>query len=114
MEKTYNKLIRDKVPDSIEADGHIGHYEILDDIRFAEELKKKLVEESLEVANSQDRDSLVKELADLAEVSHTIMQRTGITSEEVEAERLSKLESKGGFEKQIYLTTVDEIENKGA
>lgn len=43
--KIYNKLVRDKITDIIEADGRIAKYRILDDNEYRQELNKKLQEE---------------------------------------------------------------------
>ena len=43
--KIYNKLVRDKIIDIIEADGRIAKYRILDDNEYRQELNKKLQEE---------------------------------------------------------------------
>lgn len=38
--KIYNKLVRDKITDIIEADGRIAKYRILDDNEYRQELNK--------------------------------------------------------------------------
>src|SRR5690554_4477438 len=66
MEKVikYDKLIRDRIPEIIEADGKRAVTEVLDDLAFKRYLDIKLEEELKEylVADS------VEELADLVEV----------------------------------------------
>lgn len=43
--KTYNKLVRDKIPDIIKADNRRPNFRILDEDEYKKELNKKLVEE---------------------------------------------------------------------
>ena len=43
---TYNKLVRDKIPEEIENQGKECKYEILDDEKYSKELDKKLLEEN--------------------------------------------------------------------
>ena len=43
--KVYNKLVRDKITDIIEADGRIAKYRILDNNEYRQQLNSKLQEE---------------------------------------------------------------------
>ena len=67
MEKIYNKLVRDNIPEIIKNNGEKPIITILDDIRYKEELEKKLYEEYLEVIESSG-DSRIEELADMLEI----------------------------------------------
>ena len=64
MTKIYNKLVRDRIPEIIEADGKVCTTEILPDDRYLRMLDAKLDEE---LAEYQESKSL-EELADLLEV----------------------------------------------
>lgn len=110
MEKIYNKLVRDKIPQIIEADNHTAVVRILDQEEFSAMLRAKLLEESQEVINAPDRDQLVGELADLKEVTDTIQRLENITDAEIEAVRAKKAEDRGGFQESIFLEKV--IENQ--
>ena len=53
MEKVYNKLVRDNIPNIIENDGIKVVTRILNNEEYKNELYKKLLEESNEVINSK-------------------------------------------------------------
>lgn len=67
MKQTFNKLVRDKIPNIIKQNGETPTIEILNDIEYKKELEKKLYEEYNEVINSNGIDRL-EELADMLEV----------------------------------------------
>jgi predicted house-cleaning noncanonical NTP pyrophosphatase (MazG superfamily) len=97
--KVYNKLVRDKIIDIIEADGRIAKYRILDNNEYKQELNKKLQEEVKEYIE----DNNVEELADIVEVIYGILNSMDITIEEFEKVRTKKQEERGAFNKRIYL-----------
>lgn len=99
MKKIFNKLVRDKIPEIIEANGESAEIEILDDQRFLQELHKKLFEE----ANEFVEEDSVEELADLMEVIYAIARLRGIDLEEVEKIRKEKAQKRGAFDKKIFL-----------
>lgn len=99
MKKVFNKLVRDKIPEIIEANGESAEIEILDDQRFLQELHEKLFEE----ANEFVEEDSVEELADLMEVIYAIARLRGIDLEEVEKVRKEKAQKRGAFEKKIFL-----------
>lgn len=102
---TYNKLVRDRIPEIIEANGKKAVYETItseeDYIKF---LKDKLVEEMNEFLESDD----VAELADMGEVMHGILEYKGVSVETFQRIRLEKLEKRGGFKKRLLLKEVIE------
>jgi predicted house-cleaning noncanonical NTP pyrophosphatase (MazG superfamily) len=103
----FNKLIRSHLPERLKVEGVKLFGRHLNDIEFAQELKNKLVEEAIEVKDSDCRDSLIKELADVMEVIESITSFYKITKEDIETERLVKLEINGYF---LAMNFVDYIE----
>lgn len=97
--KIYNKLVRDKITDIIEADGRAAKYRILDDNEYRQELNKKLQEEVKEYLEENN----VEELADIVEVIYGILNSMDISIKEFEKIRINKQEERGAFEKKIYL-----------
>lgn len=97
--KIYNKLVRDKITDIIEADGRIAKYRILDENEYRQELNKKLQEEVKEYLE----DNNVEELADIVEVIYGILNSMDVSIKEFEKIRVNKQEKRGAFEKKIYL-----------
>lgn len=67
MERIYNKLVRDKIPNIIKEKGETPVVRILDKIEYKNELEKKLYEEYKEVIEATG-DDRVEELADMLEV----------------------------------------------
>lgn len=99
---SYHKLVRDFIPNIIEADGKSCIYETLSDEDYIYLLDQKLNEE---LAEYQDSKSL-EELADLLEVMQSVVKARGWTLEELEQARADKAAKRGGFEKKILLKKV--------
>lgn len=100
--KAYYKLVRDRIPEIIEADGNICVYETLTDADYMHVLDQKLNEE---LAEYQESKSL-EELADLLEVIQAVVKARGWTWEELEQVRADKAAKRGGFEKKLLLKEV--------
>ncbi len=98
----YNKLVRDRIPEIIEASGKSCICETLSKDRYVEMLDAKLNEELAEYQESKS----MEELADLLEVVRAVALARGGSMEEVEAIRIAKAKKRGGFEKKILLTEV--------
>ena len=103
MKIKYNKLVRDKIPQIIAADGKKAVTRILDDKEHLEELIKKLKEEIVEFEAEQS----VEELADLKELVISIREALGLRAGELEAARRKKAASNGRFKSKIYLESVE-------
>lgn len=104
MEKIYNKLVRDRIPEIIEEGGNSAKTKILTDEEYIAELDKKLIEEMNEYLESGS----LEELADLTEVIRAVALARGHSLDELEKVRSRKAEKRGGFEKKIFLVEVDE------
>ena len=101
----YNKLVRDRIPEIIEADGKTCITEILSDAQYLEMLDTKLNEE---LAEYQESKSL-EELADLLEVMQAVVEARGWSWAQLEQVRQEKASQRGGFARKILLKEV--IEN---
>ena len=104
MIKTYNKLVRDHIPEIIEASGKTCVTEILSDEDYLRMVDAKLDEELAEYHKDQN----IEELADLMEVIYAAAIARGYTLEELERVRAEKAEKRGGFGKKILLKEVVE------
>ena len=102
MIKTYNKLVRDRIPKIIEASGKTCVTEILSDEDYLRMVDAKLDEELAEYHKDQN----IEELADLMEVIYAAAIARGYTQEELEQVRAKKAEKRGGFAKKILLKEV--------
>ena len=101
---TFNKAIRDKIPEIIQKDGHSCNIQTLSDEKFLVEIEKKLSEEVAEYQNDKNPE----ELADILEVIYAIAKLKGISKEELEKIRIKKLQDRGGFEKNLFLIDTSE------
>lgn len=102
--KTYNKLVRDKIPQIIENDNKTCDIRILDETEYLQMIDLKLDEEIAEYHKEQN----LEELADVLEVVYAASKARGYTLEELEKTRQKKAEKRGAFEKRIYLKTVQD------
>ena len=101
---TYNKLVRDKIPEIIRSDGKQCTTEILSDDEFLEMVDAKLDEELAEY----HKDKNIEELADLLEVVYAAAAARGYSVEELEKVRADKALKRGAFENKIFLKEVVE------
>lgn len=109
MDRVYNKLVRDKIPEIIEGKNETPVTRILNDDEYKLELEKKLYEEYKEVIESSGEDRLF-ELADMIEVIKSLALLSGKTLEDIIELANGKRNKRGGFEKKIFLEKV--IESK--
>ena len=100
--KIYNKLVRDKIPQIIEADGKSCEIRIAGKEELIELLEAKLMEEAAEFSEAKN----LEELADLMEVVFGLAKALGYSEEELLMKREAKREQRGGFEEGIVLLRV--------
>ncbi|GGD08254.1 nucleoside triphosphate pyrophosphohydrolase [Pontibacillus salipaludis] len=105
---TYNKLIRDLIPQALEETGKSFEIDILSDEEYHSELRKKLQEETEEYLNAEDEESAVEELADLLELVNVLAEQHGYSIEEVEKARKEKSEKRGSFYDKLFLFNVED------
>ena len=99
----FNKLVRDKIPEKIRRNGEEAVTTELDKLILSRLLKRKLVEEALEVLDSESDEDLVMELADILEVLDGILSQHEIDIQTVLEQKEKKREKAGGFDKGVYL-----------
>ncbi|WP_432359181.1 nucleoside triphosphate pyrophosphohydrolase [Sporosarcina sp. UB5] len=104
----YNKLVRDKILEIIEAEGLAYNARILESSELLKEVKAKMIEEAKEFYAADTTHESVEELADVLELVLTALSVLGVTYEELEEVRQQKKEKRGGFEKAIYLIDVED------
>jgi predicted house-cleaning noncanonical NTP pyrophosphatase (MazG superfamily) len=107
MERIYNKLVRDNIPDIITSNEETPVTRILDEDEYKKALEEKLVEEQEEVLSSSG-DERCEELADMVEVIRSMAKLEGKTLEEIVAIADAKKLKRGGFDDRIYLEKVIE------
>ena len=109
MERIYNKLVRDKIPNIIKEKGETPIIKTLDEVEYKKELEKKLYEEYKEVIESTG-DDRVEELADMLEIIRALANLENKHLNDVIAIADKKNEKRGAFEEKIFLEKV--IESK--
>ena len=92
------KLVRDKIPEIIIADGKKPITRILDNEEYLQELDKKLNEEIAEY----QADKSIEEMADVLEVLFAICEARGYSVEQLMQVKSKKQEERGGFAEKIY------------
>ena len=95
----FNKLVRDKMYNSIKDKGvEIELLAINNKADLIECFKKKLLEEVHEVNDAQNEGELLEELVDCMDVISGFIKNLSISQSEFEAVRKAKNDDRGGFE----------------
>ncbi len=95
----YNKLVRDKIIEVIEAKGEKAVFHVADDTEYHEKLREKLREEIEEFLSDEN----VGEIADILEVLEAFAEYKGFSQDEIALEKSKKAEKRGAFKKRIIL-----------
>ena len=98
----HNKLVRDRIPEIIEASGRTCITEVLPEDAYIQALDAKLSEELAEYQQSKS----LEELADLLEVMGAVVKARGYTWDELTRVRKEKRAQRGAFEQRIFLKEV--------
>ena len=81
--KTFRKLIRDRIPEIIAANGEKAITRVLDEAEFVTALENKLLEEVQEMRASKAERKV--EIADIYEVLDALIRAYGFSKEEIMA-----------------------------
>jgi predicted house-cleaning noncanonical NTP pyrophosphatase (MazG superfamily) len=98
-----SKLVRDRIPEIIQADGLEATIHVATSNEYAAALRDKLQEEVAEFLGAQaaaDADASLKELADVLEVVRALASAIGFDVERLEAARAGKAQSNGAFDER--------------
>lgn len=96
---TFNKLVRDRIPEIIENSGKAAVTRTLEDEEYRRELERKLDEEVAEFHES----GALEELADILEVVYALALTKGCSLERFLAVYQRKHDERGGFADRTYL-----------
>lgn len=99
-----NKLVRDKIVESTEAQGGVVNYKKLSGQKLTDALVKKFIEEAEELKVSE---LSVDELADLKEIIEQIAKDLKIRDKELTAAQAEKRVKNGGFTKGHFIKTIN-------
>ena len=100
----HNKLVRDRIPEIIEASGRKCITQVLPDDAYIQALDAKLNEELAEYQQSKS----LEELADLLEVMGAVVKARGYTWDDLTRVRKEKRACRGAFDQRIFLKEVIE------
>lgn len=104
--KEYNKLIRDQIPEILEAQNIAFSVEEMTETEYRRALRAKLMEEAEEAAEADDAD-LMTELADLLEVIDATLAAYGIPRSQVLEIQTKRRTERGGFMQKLRLLWTD-------
>lgn len=107
MEKIYNKLVRDKIPEIIIKNGGNPKIKVLDDEGYKKALEDKLLEEYKEVLAATGNDR-IEELADMLEVMLGLAKLEDKELDDIISVMEIKREKRGAFVKKLFLEKVEE------
>lgn len=91
------KLVRDRIPDLIGANGVAFQARIAGTEEIPALLREKLLEEAHEVIAATDERAAIEELADVLEVIHAYASCLGVGMLEIDKARQAKRAVCGGF-----------------
>ena len=105
---TYNKLVRDKIPEIIEASGKIPIYYELEYEDYKKALRDKLLEEVNEFLAAKTKDEMIEELADIEDILFLIRSEEDIDFNYFMYIKNKKRNEKGHFYKRYFLESVED------
>lgn len=103
MTETYNKLVRNKVPEIIRNNGQYPVTHIATEMEYKAALDRKLIEEVAEYLSSGKPE----ELADVIEVICAICENRGFSKKELDEIVTKKAAERGKFLERIILEKVE-------
>jgi predicted house-cleaning noncanonical NTP pyrophosphatase (MazG superfamily) len=106
MPVIYRKLVRDRIPEIIQSEGHRPVIRVLDDGSYRQALLAKLMEEAQEASHAAAGD-LPGELADVLEVLRALTVTAGMSWPQLLALAEDKRSRRGGFGRRIFLESVE-------
>ena len=106
MPDVYRKLVRDRIPEVIQAEGRRPVTRVLDEASYRQALLTKLVEEAQEASQASAGD-LPGELADVLEVLRALTVTAGLSWPQLLALAEDKRSQRGGFGRKIFLESVE-------
>lgn len=104
----YNKLVRDRILEIIEAEGLSYNSRVLEKNEHLTEIKKKLYEEVKEFDETTNEEDAIEELADVLELIHAALKVYNKSFNDLETVRVKKKEKRGGFDQGLYLIEVED------
>ncbi len=105
---TYNKLVRDAIPDIIRQTGKNCRTRALSAEEFRAHLQAKLREEAAEYQSADSDPAALEELADMLEVILALASVHGADTDQLRTLQEAKRQQRGGFTQAVFLIDVDD------
>lgn len=105
----YKKLVRDRIPEIIEKKGRKPFTRQIKGKEFKESLGRKILEEAYELFSEWtkgDPELILKESADLLEITLTAIKEHGFNLDDLLSKRQVLSKERGGFKNKIFLENV--------
>jgi len=100
----YNKLVRDRIPEKIDAKEEAYEVrEIADTAEYQQELLKKVKEEASALAHVTDRFEFLAEYADLMVVLDALTAHMEFSEADIKTALSENVEKKGLYKKRLFL-----------
>lgn len=99
----WNKLVRDRIPEIIEASGSKAVTRKLLPSEVTTALKAKLLEEAAELAEATTAEAVAAEAADVLEVLQALCDEYAVQITHVTEVQLRKRNERGGFTERVFL-----------
>jgi len=103
MTKRYNKLIRDRILEIIEANKEKPYFRILNKKEYIREIKKKILEEAKELIEAKSKKEIINEIVDIQELIDVLISESGLTKLQIQKQQKVKDKKRGGFKKKLFL-----------
>lgn len=107
MNRSYNKLVRDRIPQLIEESGRSYTSRILNEKDYFDALLDKIIEEIEEFRISKNEE----ELADVYEVLDCLVQLKEYEPMHLDYLQLIRREARGSYKDRILLIDVEDNDN---
>lgn len=102
MEKQYDKLVRDNIPNIIKSQGNVPIIRILSDDEYITYLNRKLKEETNEYLGN----NCIEELCDILEVVEAISTTMKFSDEDIKTVKEEKVQKNRAFKNKILLEEI--------
>ncbi len=96
-------MLSSNTSEVIKKSGGVAEFIKLSSKDFKKELLLKVGEEASGLTSAENREEIIKELADIEAVTDEIKKVYGITKEELKFAKKANFDKKGGFDKKLFL-----------
>ena len=107
LEVRHDKIVRDSIPMIIQQAGGLARVRRVSLTLGRKLLLKKMIEEIVELAQAEEEQDIIEELADVREVMDALLEAFEIDPAELDRVQREKREKRGGFSKLVFLESAE-------